>query len=80
MILTYLIPSRYPLTIRGSVGYLVLMLGYWGHSRATHNRTVQHFKKQMIMEHFEKDSTLDEAAKEKARKRLFGDQYDQKNS
>lgn len=74
MILTYLIPSRYPLTIRGSVGYCVVMLGWWGHKRAAHNRTVANFKKRMIMDHFDQ-SEVDQESKEKARRRLFGDEF-----
>ena len=71
--LCYLIPSRYPMTIRGTIGYLAPMMGWWGHKRAAHNRTVDIFKKQMIIDHYESTANPDPIQKEKARKLLFGE-------
>eukprot|EP01083_Nonionella_stella_P037337 101761_1 len=75
LILTYLIPSRYPMTIRGTVGFCVVMLGWWGQQRAAHNRSVDAFKKRLIMDHYESTSNPDTAQKQKAKKLLFGAQY-----
>ena len=74
IILTYLIPKRYPMTIRGTIGYMVCLLGWYGHQRAAHNRTVRMFKKQMIMDHME-NTDLSDAEREKAKRKLFGDDY-----
>eukprot|EP01083_Nonionella_stella_P311735 1112539_1 len=67
VILTYLIPSRYPMTIRGSVGYFVVLLGWYGHKRASHNRTVDVFKKRLIMNHYEKTVEPDPLERERAK-------------
>ena len=75
VILTYLIPSRYPMLIRGCVGYGVVMLGWWGQQRASHNRTVDVFKKGMIMKHYESTSNPDPKERQKAQRLLYGDQF-----
>ena len=67
------------MTIRACLGYGVVMLGWWGHQRAAHNRTVDVFKKQMIMDHYESTSNPDPAQKEKAQRLLFGENYQSQN-
>jgi len=74
MFVTYLLPKRFPIILRGSVGYAVLALGYWGHRRGAHNRTVELFKKKMIMQHVDTSSEIDSREKELMQRKLFGDE------